>query len=294
MSKFKPMLAVQADLPQLQYPVLASPKLDGIRCIIRDGVVLSRSLKPIRNNYVQQLFGVPALEGYDGELIVGSPTDEQCYLNTNSGVMSADGEPDVRLFAFDHIGEPDRPFDKRYARLAGHGHPKVELVPQHAVSSLDTLLEIETQYLEQGYEGLMLRHPHGTYKFGRSTLKEGILLKLKRMSTDEAEIVGFEELLHNANEAKKDALGRTERSAARDGLVPAGTLGALIVRDLITQMTFSIGTGFTAAQRDEMWRSRDNLSGLVVSYNHFPIGAKDKPRFPSFKGFRDTIDLSDY
>lgn len=288
---FKPMLAVQADLHQLKYPVLASPKLDGIRCIIRDGVVLSRSLKPIRNNYVQQLFGVPALEGYDGELIVGSPTDEQCYLNTNSGVMSADGEPDVRLFAFDHIGEPDRPFDKRYAWLAGHGHPKVELVPQHAVNSLDSLLEVEADYLEQGYEGLMLRHPHGTYKFGRSTLKEGILLKLKRFSDSEAEVIGFVEQMHNANEARKDALGHTERSTSREGLVPAGMLGALKVRDIHTGVEFEIGTGFTREQRIDIFTQKDQYLGKLAKYQYFAGGSKERPRFPSFRGFRDREDM---
>lgn len=34
----KPMLAAQCDLAAVQYPVLVSPKLDGIRGLVRDGV----------------------------------------------------------------------------------------------------------------------------------------------------------------------------------------------------------------------------------------------------------------
>lgn len=290
-TNFKPMLAVQADLPQLQYPVLASPKLDGIRCIIRDGVVLSRSLKPIRNAHVQKLFGVPELEGYDGELIVGEPNAENVYLETNSGVMSAGGEPDVRLFAFDHTGDPGAPFTRRYEAIKGHGHPRVELVPHHAVDGLDLLMEIEARYLEQGYEGLMLRDPFGPYKHGRSTLKEGILLKLKRFEDSEAEVIGFVEQMHNANEARKDALGHTERSTAKAGLVPAGMLGALQVRDIHTGVEFEIGTGFTREQRLDIFANQDKYRGVLAKYQYFAGGSKERPRFPSWKGWRDREDL---
>ena len=49
MTAFKPLLASPADLSTLRFPVLASPKLDGVRAIVKDGVVLSRSLKKIPN-----------------------------------------------------------------------------------------------------------------------------------------------------------------------------------------------------------------------------------------------------
>ena len=82
----KPMLAVKADIDKLKFPVYIQKKLDGIRCIVKDGVVLSRTLKPIRNEYVQSLFS--HLEGADGELVVGSATDEKAFQTTSSGVMS--------------------------------------------------------------------------------------------------------------------------------------------------------------------------------------------------------------
>ena len=71
---FKPLLASPVEWKHLDYSNLwVSPKLDGIRAIIRDGVVMSRSLKPIPNKHVQRILGnSPGIEGYDGELIVGT------------------------------------------------------------------------------------------------------------------------------------------------------------------------------------------------------------------------------
>jgi hypothetical protein len=73
----------------------------------------------------------------------------------------------------------------------------------------------------------MLRDPNGPYKFGRSTRKEGYLLKLKRFCDSEAEVIGVVELMHNGNEAKTNALGRTERSTRKAGKTGMGVLGAL-------------------------------------------------------------------
>ena len=132
----------------------------------------------------------------------------------------------------------------------------------------------------------MIRDISGLYKFGRSTAKEGILGKVKRFADAEAEIVGIEELHRNGNAAEINALGHTERSTAAAGLVPAGTLGALIVRAEGFAESFKIGTGYTAAQRDSLWADRASLPGRLVKFKHQPAGAKDAPRFPVFLGFR--------
>ena len=114
---FKPMLAGEADVEKLVYPVLGSPKLDGIRVIIKDRVVLSRSLKPIPNAYIQKLFGREEFEGFDGELTVGEPSAPNVMQTTMSGVMSADGTPDVRLHVFDLWHHPEMPFEERLGWL---------------------------------------------------------------------------------------------------------------------------------------------------------------------------------
>ena len=54
----KPMLAAKLGPAKLEdldcYPYLASPKVDGVRCVVQGGVAYSRNLKPIRNTYVQR------------------------------------------------------------------------------------------------------------------------------------------------------------------------------------------------------------------------------------------------
>src|SRR3546814_1701681 len=94
---FKPMLAGKAPaLEDLRYPVFSSPKLDGVRAIVRSGRVLSRNLLEIPCPTVQELFGDPRFNGFDGELIVGSPVAPDAFRRTSSLVMSHD-PVDTRL-----------------------------------------------------------------------------------------------------------------------------------------------------------------------------------------------------
>ena len=294
MSKtFKPMLAdTVTDLSKLKFPLLVSPKLDGVRAIVIDGVLMSRSLKPIPNRYVQKLFSrLP--DGTDGELILGSPTEDP-YRGTVSAVMSEDGEPDVYFYVFDNYkfagGFQDRFYAlKQIARNIDYYHTVV--VRHNLASCPEELNTQEESFVSQGYEGAMVRSIDGPYKYGRATEKQGYLLKIKRFIDSEAEVLSVYELEHNDNEAVKNALGRTERSSKKEGMVGAGTLGGFNVRDIKSGVEFSIGSGFTADERSDYWNRRKKLAGLVVKYKYFPTGSKDKPRFPIFLGLRDKSDL---
>lgn len=287
------MLAAATKGSNVAYPVLASAKLDGVRALIINGVVMSRSLKPIPNKHVQKLFGRHELDGLDGELIIGNPTDPDVYRNTTSGVMSIEGEPAVTYYVFDDFTESDG-FKRRFhtAQRRVKKQKSVEAVAHAIVECEEHLLDLEQSLLADGYEGVMLRSIEGPYKSGRSTEKEGWLLKLKRFADSEAKIAGFQELMHNANETKTNELGQKERSSKKAGMVGKGCLGAVTVQDLKTGVEFDIGTGFTQADREIYWAMRKDLIGLVVKYKYFPGGVKDKPRFPVFLGFRDPIDLS--
>lgn len=281
----KPMLASEANLKALKFPVLASPKLDGVRALVRDGVVLSRSLKPIPNRHVQLMFGRTELEGLDGELILGDPTNPEAYRRTVSAVMSIEGEPNVDFHVFDRW---DRDYPYNEVALS---YALTIPVWSTLILTMEELEEYEVALLDKGYEGVILRDPQSPYKFGRSTPKEGYLLKLKRFADSEAEIIDFEELMYNYNAATINEMGHTERSTKQDGLLPAGKLGALVVRDIHFGVEFKIGTGFSAAERQNFWNLRAPLRGALVKYRYFPTGSKEKPRFPSFQGFRHRIDL---
>lgn len=290
----KPMLAAATDGTNLTYPVLASPKLDGIRCLVVNGVAVSRSFKPIPNKYVQKLIGSHDLNGLDGELIVGDMTAENVFNVTTSGVMSRDGEPDVKFYVFDDLSDPKLEFKSRIinaaARCAKY-KDKCIAVGHVIIDDEDKLLKAETNVLNMGYEGLMIRDPKGQYKYGRSTLKQGWLLKLKRFLDSDAKILGLEELMHNTNEAKKNELGHIERSHKKAGMVGKDMLGALYVQDLKTGVKFKIGTGFDEKQRKFLWKQKKQLIGQVVKYKYQPTGVKEAPRFPVFLSFRDIRDL---
>lgn len=292
---FKPMLSASVDdVKTLRLPLLGSPKLDGIRAMVIDGVLVSRNLKPIPNKRVQAMFSKRMLEGLDGELIVGPAGAPDVFRATTSGVMSVDGEPDVWFHVFDCMSEPELPFYRRLevARNIVTGSGRSVVVDQSPIVDLEWLAAFEAECLALGYEGVMLRHPESPYKYGRGTLRAHDLMKLKQFADAEAKVVGVYEQQHNANEAKRDALGRVERSSHKAGKVGKGVLGGLEVVGVngpYKGKEFNIGTGFDDAQRAALWR--ENLTGKIVKYKYFPSGSKDAPRFPVFLGWRAKGDM---
>jgi DNA ligase-1 len=202
--------------------------------------------------------------------------------------MSKTGEPDVDFYGFDCVDAPQSGFQMRLTDvfLRAKGQERVVPVAHESISTVEALNVYEARAVSQGWEGIMLRDPHGLYKHGRSTAKEGGLLKVKRFADAEAEIVGFEERMHNDNPAKFDALGHVERSTAKAGKVPAGDLGALLVQSAQFPKPFAIGAGFTAEQRADFWTARSVLIGQQVKFKFQPVGTVDAPRFPVFLGFR--------
>ena len=296
MSTFKPTLAVAADFSKIKYPVYASPKLDGIRCSIVDGKALSRTLKPIPNKEIYSYLSDSGFDGMDGELIVGSPTSSTVYNETVSKVMSFD-KPMVgtTYYLFD-LHNAKGTFRDRRDVLAGWGDAHdfplpIKLLEQALLRDKADVLRYESQKVDEGYEGIILRSPDAPYKFGRSTVNEGYLLKVKRFEDSEATIIGFEEEMFNGNAAETNELGRTKRSTASAGLSGKNTLGAFLVRDVHTGVEFSIGTGLTALQRGVFWQRQDDYLGKLAKYKFFPVGVKDKPRHPVFLGFRDKADM---
>lgn len=289
----KPMLAAKTDGKKLDYPLYASPKLDGVRALVIGGRVYSRSLKRIPNRYVQATLGRPVFNGWDGELVVGTPFAHDVYRKTTSGVMSEDGEPDFKFFAFDRY-DLKLPYYRRYQNLKQNQRdvPWCCVLNHFLLDDEKHLLQYEQDRLFDGFEGIMLRHPEGPYKFGRATAKEGWLMKLKRFEDSEAKILEIVELMHNNNPAKTNKLGNVERSGHKANKQAGNIMGALKVRDLKTGVEFEIGTGFDWELRARVWRDYKAYIGKIVKYKFFAGGVKDKPRFPVFLGWRSPIDMS--
>ena len=305
----KPMLAGKATDEQIRElfqkfgKLEASPKLDGIRCMIQDGIALSRSLKPIRNKHVQFLLGHKEFNGLDGELIVGAPTDKDVYRNTTSHVMSEHKEFKFTFWVFDNFSLKMPYADRRVIlksllnQLSTHQlfplqKDFIQILSYDVVTNMGQLQDYESDCLAIGYEGVILRDPGAMYKHGRSTAKEGGLLKVKRFEDSEATILGMEEQMKNNNEKKVNELGRSQRSSHKENKVPMGTMGALVCKDNHTGIQFNIGTGFDDATRNQLWKYKDALIGQAIKYKYFSIGIKDAPRHPVYLGMRDDSDIS--
>lgn len=296
--KFKPMLACEcSDISQVKFPILASSKLDGIRCTIFGGVAYSRSLKPIPNKFVQSWAKENAcnLEGFDGELILGNPSEEAVFNRTTSFVMSHDKVEDFSFWVFDLVTDDTSKTRQEALEsiFASKGIPRCQLLKQTLVNSPKELETFEEKQLQHGFEGTMLKDPQGLYKFGRSTIKGGQLLKRKVFVDDEFEVVGYEPKYHNTNEATTNELGRTERSSCKEGLVALEQLGSLTLKTKEGKV-FSVGSGFDDAMRNQFWTEKESLIGKFAKVKYFPIGMiYGIPRLPIFLGFRDKIDMGE-
>jgi DNA ligase-1 len=311
-SQFRPMLA--AKIPshiqtwEIPLPKLATPKIDGIRCITQRKIMVDmfnpatvqcvgRSLLPIPNKHIQQVIGSWGLPDLDGELLTWSPqvgSEElmmDSYHMVQSKIMSEHGEPAFSFHVFD-IVDP-RPYWDRMAFLKENitcTDPHFRKTLPVLIQEEKHLLAYEEACLQQGFEGIMLRDIDGPYKYGRSTWKEQYLIKVKRFKDAEATVIGFEELEHNENEQTIGPLGLIERSDHKAGKVAGGTLGAIVVCGH-NGIKFKIGSGFDAATRQRIWDNQSEYLHRLVSYRYQPHGVKEAPRCPIFKGFRDPVDM---
>lgn len=311
----KPMLASDYDESKLRFPLIVQPKIDGVRALNNNGRLTGRSLKEFKNKHVTTQFSILDYVGFDGELAAESETHPDLCRLTTSAVGTIEGEPYVLWWLFDYVRGvvATQPYETRYMELlqeiqylqkmnpflARH----LRAVPSYKVTDLEMLRGKDEEFLKQGYEGTIIRDPNGLHKQGRSTIKEGGLLRIKQFIDAEAVVNDITEGESNQNEAKIGLLGQTERSSHQANMVPNGMVGNLICYaqktvqlngiPLITkgqQITVAAGK-LTGEQRKFFWQNKDKIIGKVIKFQFFPKGIKDKPRFPTFQSFRDEADL---
>ena len=294
----KPMLSGKFDdfkteCLKLTFPLACTPKMDGIRALMIDGELKSRTFKHIPNVFIHSMLEKDLPNNVDGELM-----DNKGWEHTQSSVMGHNPHVDFTYFVFDYVKDKlSKPYTERMKDLEALQLPKycVKVLPV-IVHNLDELLALEEKFVQEGFEGLMFRRLDSVYKCGRGTLKAMDLVKVKRFVDAEAEITGYEEQMENTNEAEKDNFGRTKRSSAQAGLVGKGTLGRWNVKAIngdFKGVAFGLGTakGVTNEIRLEWWKNRDKLVGKIVTFKYQAAGSVDAPRIPVFKWFRDKKDM---
>jgi DNA ligase 1 len=291
----KPMLAATLkDLKDLQFPCLVQPKYDGLRNLTNKGVGLSRKLKPIPNKHVQKMLSIidiPDGLTLDGELLCTT------FNETQSKIMSHDGEPEFTYWIFDSVYDnlAITNFNDRYKALQSlnleQKYPWIKIVPTYVVNSIEEFEQKEAEFIEQGYEGIIIRDGLSPYKFGRSTVNEGYLLKHKRFLDSEAEVLGWTPLYVNKEESEINELGYKFKHRRKGNLTETEAIGSFQVRDIYSGIEFDVPTSkMTKIEKEHYYTIADSLISKIINYKYQKVEL-NKPRFPTFRGFRDKLDL---
>ena len=259
-----PMLAAElTDERLLRYPMLATPKVDGIRFLVVNGKAVTRSLNPIPNDHIRGWIEANLPEGVDGEITVPGG-----FGATSSAVTRKDGTPDFTLHVFDCWAK-GAPYCARIGRvyLLGGRHPRIRILSPVPIKDEAALWAFEDRCLAEGHEGVILRDQNGAYVCGRTREEEGLMLKLKRHRDDEAVILTVYPMDGSDTEAGGFAV---EWKGVRFNLAWNSSLGLT---------------------RADAWYMYESLRGRIVRFRHQPHRAKRLPRFPVLTGFREGWDL---
>lgn len=290
-------------LSEHEYPMLASLKMDGRRCLVHKGRLYSRTMKDQPNlhlpAHLAKLLEVSKKVGltFDGELYSHDiPFDqlERTFKSHDAAI-----HPTIAFHCFDMMrsdqwGHCLDTFEERYRALSTVLAVTIPNVVRVKQKRIDVAAEAEATYqtaIAAGYEGLILRTAHGLYKHGRATVNENIIFKVKAFETSDAKVIGYEEQvrLKAGIERETNEMGRTARTYKQDDYEPAGTMGALRVVDERGR-TFNLGwgRGWTHLKRAELWRNRQSLLTQWVEFRYMVAGEKDLPRMPQLLRFREA------
>jgi ATP-dependent DNA ligase len=234
-----------------KFPYFVQPKYDGQRCIF-DSVnkrLLSRtgqiilSLPSLLERLV--LFQYPSL---DGELYCHGKSLQQILSSTRQTVNVEDDES-ICYMVYD-LPVPDvkqRDRIKLLSTLSNHSEKRILISEYAVVYSHEEVAQIHSTYVDRGYEGVMLRHPDGLYRFGPRT---SALLKHKVELDDYFPI----------HSIKKDKVGNPIFSLRS----PNGLFNAVIEGD--------------DAYRKQLYEQRSSLIGMQVKVHYIGLSDIGIPR----------------
>ncbi len=254
--------------------VAVEPKLDGIRCfaIVENGVALlyARSGKLISNFDTTIGAELSRLSDgcYDGE-IMGEDfiaLMRQAYRKEN---VVTEG---TYLSLFDYIPMTEWKSRKsgmscrdRYFTLSNSlkklGDLKyLKCIPRYTVpATYDSIKALHDQFVNEGYEGAMVKDLEAAYKFGRGPE----VMKLKAFHDVDLEI---ERLLEGTGKH-------------------AGKLGSVSVN--YNGVEVQVGSGFSDDLRESIWNNPDNFVGRMIEVRYQEVTPDGSLRFPTFVCFRN-------
>lgn len=211
-----PMLArnYTAFKKRITFPVYVQPKLDGLRCVafldpITDKVVLqSRTKKDYPSNEFNDsikeclyiVFKTTGIQYLDGELYNHNIKLQTLNHYSRQESLTNDNNADVlQYWIYDTFDVDDNTtFKERYKRLCKvkPTNSLIHIVDTKLVYSQNELEQAYQDYVELGYEGMMIRSAYGQYAGNpdSTTATRSIdLLKMKQVFSDEYIVIDYTE-----------------------------------------------------------------------------------------------------
>lgn len=298
---FKPFLAPndKIELTKIPYPQMASWKFDGIRCIFKDGEMLTRSLKHVPNIKLHERFAHLKKWSVDHDVILdGELWCRSVPFNELSGIVrqfECKLPDDLFFYCFDTIRNEkyDEEFTSRVCRYMDlTGLKDLLPVDQWEVNDADAVESLFNNALDKGFEGLILRNPTGYYKTGRATVKENLMYKVKPFITSEAKVINVIQatVVDEKAEKKINELGYSKTSQKKDDRILIERASAVTV--LYNGQELKVTLAFTNDEKSEIWNNRDNYIGKFIEYKSMEVGMKDGglPRHPTSIRWRNDKD----
>ena len=195
-----PMLAQPYDPEKASFPSVIQPKLNGVRCTmyrhLGDNKFLSRKGKEFTTLEFMKKEVIDIFGEYspDGEIFMyQKPLQEIVSLLKRKQEDTTKLNYVVYDLAIPNVAyvERKKTLEKLFRSYVESGNKLqyVRLCPSAFARTDEDVQSLQRQYVEQGYEGVVIRNPFSEYKFGERTYD---LMKLKNFQDKEFEIVGYE------------------------------------------------------------------------------------------------------
>jgi DNA ligase-1 len=265
----KPMLATDwKKVKKINYPVFVQPKLDGVRCLMivsETGEIdgkssvryLSRSGKDYTTlNHITTSCIFPVGEYIlDGEIY----SDELTFQEIIAAVKKQRPESlKLKFKAYDIVNSENQV--ERWAQTKDIveyiDSPEIQLVPTLIAHSEEDVKESHDGWVQQGYEGAMIRILRGTYAQGQRSRD---LLKVKEFDETEYPFLRWE-----IGQRPEDLIAVLDANA--QGEFRAKMIG-------------------TAEEKVSLQNHPSNTG--MITIKHFGFTEDGLPRFPIGKAFRD-------
>jgi len=298
---FKPFKAPNEviELKDIKFPQIVSYKLDGFRCIFKDGEMFTSALKHFRNIHLLKRFEhLAKLSLKDNIILDGELRAKSLSFNDLSGIIRSDeqGVPeDLYFYCFDIIIAEDynKPFKSRIQDIAINclDLPYLKNVAQLYLTDNTRIPELfKIAIEEEKCDGLILRNPEGRYKLGRGTIKEALIFKLKPYRTFDSKIIKVLQAteVDPSAEKKINELGRSVTSKKIGDRVLIEKASAFLVLHKGKELKVTIA--MTDEEKTEVWENQKKYIGKMIEYKGMLVGSKDLPRHPVFLRFRPDKD----